>query len=231
MYLHAADRATPFFETLQAVDKLHKEGKFVSLGLSNFTSFEVAEISMICKTNGFVRPSVYQAMYNVLTRGIEAELVPACRRYGLDIVIYNPLAGGLFSGKIKTTAMVPNNGGRFSDSNPTGVQYRNRYFRNSTFEAMKLCEGVVEREGLGMVELALRWVVHHSALRMGGEGRDGVLIGVSSVEQLEENLGYLERGPLSKEVVKVLERAWEVSKGDVAAYWHGEVEYAEGAAF
>ena len=70
-YLHAADRSIPFEETLAEVDKLHKEGKFVQLGLSNYTAFEVAEIVMLCRQHGWVRPSIYQAMYNAITRGIE----------------------------------------------------------------------------------------------------------------------------------------------------------------
>ena len=60
LYLHRPDRGTPFAETLEAVDKLHKQGKFVNLGLSNFTASEVAEIVMTCKYNGWVRPTVYQ---------------------------------------------------------------------------------------------------------------------------------------------------------------------------
>ena len=59
-YLHAPDRATPFAETLEAVDKLHKAGKFVRLGLSNFTAAEVAEVVMICKYNGWVQPTIYR---------------------------------------------------------------------------------------------------------------------------------------------------------------------------
>src|SRR4051794_12356114 len=66
-YLHAADRTVPFQETLAEVDKLHKEGKFVKLGLSNFAAFEVAEVVMHCKANGWVRPTVFQAMYNVIS--------------------------------------------------------------------------------------------------------------------------------------------------------------------
>lgn len=96
LYLHCPDRATPLAETLEAINRLHKAGKFVRLGLSNFTAAEVAEVVMTCKYNGWVRPTVYQAMYNAITRGIDAELVPACRRYGIDIVVYNPIAGGLF---------------------------------------------------------------------------------------------------------------------------------------
>ena len=67
-YLHAPDRSVPFEETLEAVNELHKEGKFVQLGLSNFTAFEVAEIVITCKDRGWVRPSIYQGMYNAISR-------------------------------------------------------------------------------------------------------------------------------------------------------------------
>ncbi len=67
-YLHAADRSVPFEETLQAVNELHKEGKFVQLGLSNFTAFEVAEVVILCKERGWVRPTIYQGMYNAISQ-------------------------------------------------------------------------------------------------------------------------------------------------------------------
>lgn len=67
-YLHAADRSVPFEETLEEVNKLHKEGKFVRLGLSNYTSFEVAEIVIMCNERGWVRPTIYQGMYNAISR-------------------------------------------------------------------------------------------------------------------------------------------------------------------
>ena len=67
-YLHAADRSVPFAETLEATNELHKEGKFVQLGLSNFTAFEVAEVVMTCKANGWIRPTIYQGMYNAISK-------------------------------------------------------------------------------------------------------------------------------------------------------------------
>lgn len=67
-YLHAADRSVPFEETLEAVNQLHKEGKFVQLGLSNFTAFEVAEIVTMCNERGWVRPTIYQGMYNAISK-------------------------------------------------------------------------------------------------------------------------------------------------------------------
>lgn len=66
-YLHAADRSVPFAETLEAVNELHKEGKFVQLGLSNYAAFEVAEIVTMCNERGWVRPTIYQAMYNAIS--------------------------------------------------------------------------------------------------------------------------------------------------------------------
>ncbi len=148
--------------------------------MSNYTAFEVAEIVITCKYNNWVLPTLYQGMYNAVTRGIEAELFPACRRYGLDIVIYNPLAGGLFSGKIKSADAVPEDG-RFSDKAPVCTRYRKRFFRSSTFEALRIVEDAAAAHGLTMIETALRWCVHHSALKVKG-GRDGIIIGGSSVE-------------------------------------------------
>lgn len=79
-YLHAPDRSVPFEETLQACNELFKEGKFVQLGLSNFAAWEVAEVYNIASERGWVKPTIYQAMYNAITRDIEKELVPCCRK-------------------------------------------------------------------------------------------------------------------------------------------------------
>ncbi|EGX95603.1 Aldo/keto reductase [Cordyceps militaris CM01] len=225
LYLHCPDRGTPFAETLEALDALHKAGKFVQLGLSNFAAHEVAEVVMTCKYNHWVRPTVYQGMYNCITRHIEKELFVACRRYGLDIVVYNPLAGGLLSGKIKSQDVVPESG-RFSDeAGVLGDRYRARYFKDGVFRALQIAEEAVAKHGLTLIETALRWSVHHSGLRMVG-GNDGVILGVSSVEQLESNLDSIEKGPLPEDVVKALDRAWEAAKQDAAPYWHGTLEYS-----
>nr|RBR01993.1 hypothetical protein FVER53263_03002 [Fusarium verticillioides] len=223
LYLHRPDRGTPFQETLEAINKLHKDGKFVKFGISNFTAYEVAEVVMICKYNNWVRPTVYQGMYNCLTRSIEAELFVACRRYGLDIVVYNPIAGGLLSGKIKSMDIKPESG-RFSDQSKIGTAYRQRYFRESTFKALKAIEEATEKNGLSMLETALRWIIHHSGLKV-TNGNDGIIIGMSNIQQLEQNLELVEKGPLPDEVVKALDQAWLYSKADTANYWHGDLEY------
>lgn len=84
-YLHAPDRSVPFEDTLKACDDLFKEGKFVTLGLSNYAAWEVAEIVNIARERKLVQPKIYQAMYNAITRAIEPELIPCCRKYGLGM--------------------------------------------------------------------------------------------------------------------------------------------------
>lgn len=159
-------------------------------------------------------------MYNAITRGIEPELVPACRKYKIDIVIYNPLAGGLFSGKIKSKDIIPE-GGRFSKtSEKTGQMYRDRYFKDATFEALQIIEPVAEKHSLTLLEIALRWCIHHSELKTRVKGgNDGVIIGVSSFSQLEGNLQDLEKGPLPDDVVKALDDAWLVAKPTTPNYF------------
>ncbi|KAK9351960.1 NADP-dependent oxidoreductase domain-containing protein [Lipomyces doorenjongii] len=226
-YLHAPDRSVPFLETLQAVDKLYKDGKFKIFGISNYTAYEVAELVTLARDHGLVQPTLYQARYNVITRNIEDELIPALRHYGLDLVIYNPLAGGLFSGKYNKSTGVPESG-RFSAKSQQGEMYRSRYFRDVYWDALDLVQLVAEKHSLTMLEIALRWMVHHSQLKLGsarGLTGDGIIIGVSSLTQMEDDLSAIEKGPLPEDVVESLDKAWKIVKSDVTPYWHGELVY------
>jgi aflatoxin B1 aldehyde reductase len=99
-------------------------------------------------------------------------------------------------------------------------RYRARYFQDATFEALALIEPVAKKHNLTLLEVALRWCVHHSKLQMvDGTKRDGVIIGVSSLKQLEGNLTDLEKGPLPDEVVQTLDEAWNVCKASAPTYW------------
>ncbi|XP_005544645.3 aflatoxin B1 aldehyde reductase member 2 isoform X2 [Macaca fascicularis] len=123
-YLHAPDHSTPVEETLRACHQLHQEGKFVELGLSNYAAWEVAEICTLCKSNGWIVPTVYQGMYNATTRQVETELLPCLRHFGLRFYAYNPLAGGLLTGKYK-----------YEDKD--GKQPVGRFFGNSWAETYR----------------------------------------------------------------------------------------------
>jgi aflatoxin B1 aldehyde reductase len=141
------------------------------------------------------------------------------------VVIYNPLAGGFFAGKYKPSEVPAS--GRFSDSANNGRNYRSRYFKDAYFDAISLLQPVADQHGLTLLEIALRWCVHHSALKITKEsgGNDGIIIGVSSLGQLESNLRDLKKGPLPQEVLEKVDEAWMVCKADCPPYLRPPVEY------
>lgn len=100
-----------------------------------------------------------------------------------------------------------------------GNMYRARYFKDATFEALRIIQPVVEKHDLTMLEVAMRWCVHHSKLQIKNGGRDGIIIGVSSLAQLEQNLKDLEKGPLPEEVLKALDEAWTVTMPTTDTYF------------
>ena len=154
---------------------------------------------------------------------MEPELIPASHRYGIDVVVYNPSAGGLFSGKIKSNEVSQE--GWYSDQAKSEVMYRKQYFKDATFDVLCVIEPVAQKHNLTMLEIALRWCTHHSALKMQNGGRDGVIIGVSSLGQLESNRKDLEKGSLPDDVIKALDEAWLITKPKTANYWHLDLKY------
>ncbi|KAK9462837.1 NADP-dependent oxidoreductase domain-containing protein [Lipomyces oligophaga] len=227
-YLHAPDRKTPILDTLKTMDKLHKEGKFKIFGISNYAAYEVTEMVDLARQYGLVQPTLYQARYNCITRVIEPELIPALRRYGIDIVVYNPLAGGLLSGKYGKTAQPTE--GRFDLNSTQGSVYRSRYFKEAYWDALDIIEEAVSKHaGISLIEVALRWVANHSLLKLGpaaGQTGDGIIIGISSYEQLMDNLDALEKGPLPQDIVDALDKAARVASMDAQPYWLGKLEYS-----
>lgn len=215
LYLHRPDRTVPFADTCAEMDRMHREGLFDIFGLSNYAAWEVAEIVGICEKYGYVRPRIYQAMYNPITRAIEAELIPCLRKFGIRLVIYNPLAGGFFAGKLTSPDDTVEKGTRFDGATRLGKMYQERYFRPAYFEALEKIKAVADKHGLRLTEIALRWCQHHSELT----AKDGVIIGATSAKQLEENCSDSEKGPLPNEVLDVLDAAWEAIGGTSPLYW------------
>lgn len=210
-YLHAPDHNNPIQDTLQACNQLHKEGKFKELGLSNYASWEVAEIVTICKQNKWIVPTVYQGMYNATTRQVETELFPCLRYFGMKFYAYNPLAGGLLTGKYHyedKDGSQPE--GRFF-GNSWAAAYRDRYWKQSQFESidqvLKTLEVVYGADKPTLTSAAMRWMYHHSKLK--GELGDGVIIGMSNMDQLQQNLAAAEEGPLDNRVVAAFDEAWK----------------------
>ncbi|KAI4827125.1 hypothetical protein KUCAC02_030547 [Chaenocephalus aceratus] len=220
-YLHAPDHQNPIQDTLKACNDLHKEGKFKEFGLSNYASWEVAEIASICRHNNWIVPTVYQGMYNATTRQVETELLPCLRYFGMRFYAYNPLAGGLLTGKYHyqdKEGSQPE--GRFF-GNKWAAAYRDRYWKPSQFDAIKVViealETVYGSEKPTMTSAAMRWMYHHSQLK--GDLGDGVIIGMSSMDQLQQNLAAAEEGPLDERVVNAFNDAWNLVTHECPNYF------------
>ena len=150
-------------------------------------------------------PTVYQGMYNAVTRDVERELLPCLGDYGISFYVYNPLAGGLLTGKHQQVDASPA-AGRFADN----AEYQRRYWNEGYFAAVKQFSDVCAAENTAPANAALRWLVHHSDLQ--SDKRDSVVLGASSLAHYEANQGAMQDGPLPDSIVEALDNGWEVAR-------------------
>lgn len=212
LYLHRPDAQTPVEITLDACHRLFRQGKFRELGLSNYASWQVADIWHICRRNGWVSPTAYQGRYNAIARAVEPELLPALRNFGIRFYAYNPLAGGLLTGKYTDLQKIPEDG-RFA----LRKEYRDRYWIESYFKALEEVRNPCRSRGIPMAEAALRWLKHHSLMK--GAENDGIVIGVTAMEHLASNLQACEADKLPESIITAYEKAWEITRLDCLDYF------------
>ncbi|KAL1746375.1 NADP-dependent oxidoreductase domain-containing protein [Schizophyllum fasciatum] len=210
-YLHAPDRTVPFEETCGAINELYKDGLIKEFGLSNFNSWEVAEIYYLYKMNGWLLPSVYEGRYNAVDRVAETELLPCLRKFGIRFYAFSPLAGGLLSGNILSVEDFDKRPGTRWDPKITGFA---GFLRNSAVPLLPIIRHLVEelaKHDLSLTEAATRWLQHHSALDP--ERGDKILVGASLAQQLKTNLRLNALGPLPPLAVELINAAGEKCKG------------------
>lgn len=204
-YLHHPDRTVPLEESLGAIDRLVREGKVRQIGASNYAAWQMCRMLWLADQKKFRPVGVTQPMYNLLARGIEQEFLPMCREFGITTVVYNPLAGGMLTGKQKFEA--PLTGTRF-DKNQS---YLDRYWHEANFTALQELDQVAKKAGRSLVSLALNWVLHHSPANC-------VILGASRLAQLEENLDAIAEGALPAEAVAECDRLWGRLRGSSPKY-------------
>jgi aryl-alcohol dehydrogenase-like predicted oxidoreductase len=204
-YLHNPDHSVPLDESLEALETLVKAGKIRFPALSNYASWQVTQAQWIAATRGFIPATVTQPMYNLLARGIEQEYLPMCRELGIFTCIFNPLAGGLLTGKQPKSAPIA--GSRF-DKNQ---MYLDRYWHPAQFEAVDELATAARARGRSLVSVALGWLYNHSAA-------DCLILGASRLEQLEQNLLALEDGALPADLVSQCDTVWSRLRGVTPKY-------------
>lgn len=204
-YLHQPDPATPLEETLEAVGRLLRAGKARHWGVSNFAAWQVLELDMLCDVRGLPRPAVSQVLYNVLVRQVELEYLPFARRYPVHTTVYNPLAGGLLTGRYAPGAAPPS-GSRLG----TNKMYLGRYGSDRLREQVEALRTLAMAEGVDMVTLAYAWLASRP-------GVDSILVGPGSVEHLEAALQACER-TLSSEALARIDELHRAHQGTDARY-------------
>jgi 1-deoxyxylulose-5-phosphate synthase len=181
--LHGYDRATPIDETLGALDDLVHQGKVRYAGCSNFLTYQLVRAVGRSETLRLTRLDCVQPRYNLLFRQIEREMLPFCLEEGVGVIPYNPIAGGLLSGKHSRSA-APAEGTRFTLGSAGGM-YQDRYWHEREFDTVDELGQLAKQAGTDLVTLSVAWVLANKAVT-------APIIGASRPEQLPASLAGAE---------------------------------------
>jgi aryl-alcohol dehydrogenase-like predicted oxidoreductase len=186
--MHHVDRDTPWDEIWQAMDLLVQQGKVLYVGSSNFAGWHIAKANETARARHSLGLVSEQSLYNLAERSIELEVLPACRDYGLGVIPWSPLLGGLLGGALR----------KAREGRSVGEQQRKRLerYRPQVEEYEAFCDELGERPS----DVALAWLLHQ-------EGVTGPIVGPRTLEQLEHSLRALEI-ELDEKALERLDRIW-----------------------
>jgi aryl-alcohol dehydrogenase-like predicted oxidoreductase len=192
--MHHVDRETPWEEVWQAMEQLVSQGKILYVGSSNFAGLHIALAQFSAKERNFLGLVSEQSLYNLIDRMVELEIIPACREFGLGLIPYSPLAGGLLGGVLEKES----SGRRSSDSVKKGIEEYSEQLR--TYEA--LCNELGEEPA----NVALAWLLNNPAVT-------APIIGPRTADQLEASIKSLEIDFSDEQLVK-LNKIWPGPGGE-----------------
>jgi len=182
--LHGFDPNVTADETLGALDDLAHAGKVRYIGCSNYLAYQLARALGRSDVRGWARFVCVQPRYNFLCREIERELLPLCAEEGIGVIPFNPIAGGLLTGKYDRSKPAPE-GTRFAYTGRIGELYRNRYWQEQVFNGVDALQQIASRAGIPLATLAVAWVLANPTIT-------SPIIGASKPEQLEATIAALE---------------------------------------
>jgi len=205
--VHHHDAATGTDETLQAFDAVVRSGKARYIGCSNYHAYRVARALGRSEALGLAKFCSVQPRYNLLFRQLERELLPLCEEDRLAVIPYNPLAGGLLTGKHKRSAAPPE-GGRFT-LGTAGAMYSERYWKEREFNTVDAIGALAKEKGIELTTLAVAWVLANPAIT-------AAIIGASKPEQLKASVAAAEVKLEPTLKAKLDELTHEFRMGDAA---------------
>jgi aryl-alcohol dehydrogenase-like predicted oxidoreductase len=197
-YAHKPDYDTPIEETLRTLGDLVQQGKVRYIACSNFQAWQLCKALWVSDIHNLARFDCIQPPYSLLTRDIEHELLPLCASEGVGVCVYNPLAGGLLTGKHEPDKP-PAEGTRFA-LEYFGPIYQGRYWSAANFKTVASLKQIAGEHGRSLPRFALAWVLSNEVIT-------SAICGVTSLEHLEENLGASEI-ELSAEELSACDDIW-----------------------
>ena len=174
-FLHRFDEHTPLEETLRALDDVVAQGKVRYTGVSNFAAWQIAKALGVSALSGWTSFQCVQPMYNLVKRQAEVEILPLAQSENLGVISYNPLAGGILSGKYGKDRQAGH--GRLTEDE----MYQKRYAEQWIYDAAIKFSQLAADSGFHPVSLALAWVAHHPAVT-------APIMGARNAEQVQDSL-------------------------------------------
>jgi aryl-alcohol dehydrogenase-like predicted oxidoreductase len=203
--IHRWDDATPIEETMDALNDCVRAGKVRYLGCSNLTGWQIALSQAIATERHQAAWIALQPEYSLVRRDIERELIPACAHFGIGIIPWSPLGGGLLTGKYERgAAPPPGSRGETAQSGPFAASWNSK-LTDRSFAIIDAVGEIAREAGATMAQVALRWV-------MDRPGVTAPILGAKTIEQLEDNLGAVHLA-LTAEQRDRLDRASAIALG------------------
>jgi aryl-alcohol dehydrogenase-like predicted oxidoreductase len=178
--LHMDDPATPLDEVAEAMDAIVRSGKARYIGVSNWLAWRLAKALGRQEALRLTRFVSFQPRYNLLFREVERELFPLAEEDGLAVIPFNPLAGGLLSGRYQPSD-TPQTGRFSAELGGFGAMYHARYWREREFGTVDQVRRIADEQGTPMATLSVAWVLANPAVT-------SVILGASRLEQLDDTL-------------------------------------------
>ena len=204
-YLHQPDPQVPIEESMGALEELRASGKIRYWATSNYAAWQIADMYRRSDRHGWQCPAIAQQMYNPIARRLDDEYAAFAAAYDLSTIAYNPLAGGLLTGKHQRDG-APQARSRF-----TLDMYRDRYWNDAQFDAVERLGEIAGSAHLTLIELSFRWLLTRPLV-------DAVLIGASNLQQLQSNLDACSDDPLDAEVLDACDAVWGTLQGAAPKY-------------
>ena len=186
--MHHIDRDTPWAEIYQAMEQLVREGKITYVGSSNFAAWNIAEAQMIADQRNFLGIVSEQSIYSLRNRQIELEVIPACKRFGVGLIPWSPMGGGILCGVLEKVKE-----GRRTEE---PLQKSAEKLRPQIQAYENLCKEIGQKPA----DVALAWILNNPVVT-------SPIVGPRTIQQLEENVNALEL-KLTEETLKKLDEIW-----------------------